>query len=537
MKPRASALLLAGAVAWGVVALAAFPRWTVDDAYIAYRYARNLAERGELTWNPGEDPVEGYTGVALPLLTAGAMRAGIDPVAFGRALGVASTFATVAFLFLAMRAAGFAPASRDAATAFLATSATLPIHSFSGLETQFYAAAATGVAWGFAVVAGRRARDGEFPRDARFAESLFALALLAPGLIRPEGAAVSGVFAAALAFVRSREGRPALLAWAGRVVALFALPGLAYFAWRWSHYGRFLPNTFYAKASGGWDARSAANLVRFLYTFALPPALALTAFALARGRRAESSGIELPPPASRERSALVVAILASLAIVFAMYLRSKPVMNYAHRFFAPYLPWLAILAAALAERAAAGAGTRLAERTARIAAPVGFAIFAAWLGVQTTKWREWRDYAVEYRQILEDEHLALGAWLRENLPPDQWLVVYLDAGAIPYVSGLPTVDFGGLNDETLAGGDLSDAEAIDYFFKRRPGAIAMTSRRPDRVDYAFEGVSVPPAASVLADPRFEDYERVRVFGTKRTRIRQSYYQFLFVRKDLVGFDD
>ncbi len=52
---------------YAVVALAWFPKWTVDDAYITYRYAENLALNGQLTWNPGLDPVEGYTGVALPV--------------------------------------------------------------------------------------------------------------------------------------------------------------------------------------------------------------------------------------------------------------------------------------------------------------------------------------------------------------------------------------------------------------------------------------------------------------------------------------
>src|SRR3954465_2857630 len=40
-----------------------FPRATVDDAFITYRYAENLARHGELTFNVGGNPVEGYTGV------------------------------------------------------------------------------------------------------------------------------------------------------------------------------------------------------------------------------------------------------------------------------------------------------------------------------------------------------------------------------------------------------------------------------------------------------------------------------------------
>ena len=48
-----------------VLAILAFPPSAADDAYITFRYARNLAEHGELNWNVGEDPVEGYTGARV----------------------------------------------------------------------------------------------------------------------------------------------------------------------------------------------------------------------------------------------------------------------------------------------------------------------------------------------------------------------------------------------------------------------------------------------------------------------------------------
>ena len=34
-----------------------------DDAMISMRYARNLVEHGELTWNVGDAYVEGYTNL------------------------------------------------------------------------------------------------------------------------------------------------------------------------------------------------------------------------------------------------------------------------------------------------------------------------------------------------------------------------------------------------------------------------------------------------------------------------------------------
>ena len=44
----------------------------VEDAYISFRYARNLSEGRGLVFNPGDPaPVEGYTNFLWTLLLAG----------------------------------------------------------------------------------------------------------------------------------------------------------------------------------------------------------------------------------------------------------------------------------------------------------------------------------------------------------------------------------------------------------------------------------------------------------------------------------
>ena len=42
----------------------------LDDAFISFRYARNLVEGAGLVWNPGEPPVEGYSNFLWVLLLA-----------------------------------------------------------------------------------------------------------------------------------------------------------------------------------------------------------------------------------------------------------------------------------------------------------------------------------------------------------------------------------------------------------------------------------------------------------------------------------
>ena len=50
---------------------------TVDDAFISYRYARNLVEGHGLVWNVGQR-VEGYTDFLWVVLISGALAVGID---------------------------------------------------------------------------------------------------------------------------------------------------------------------------------------------------------------------------------------------------------------------------------------------------------------------------------------------------------------------------------------------------------------------------------------------------------------------------
>ena len=63
--------------------------YTSDDAYISYRYARNLADGAGLVWNPGEH-VEGYSNFLWTVLLAASDKLGAAPVRTGRWLGFAA---------------------------------------------------------------------------------------------------------------------------------------------------------------------------------------------------------------------------------------------------------------------------------------------------------------------------------------------------------------------------------------------------------------------------------------------------------------
>ena len=62
--------------------------FTVDDMYIALRYAQHWADGYGIVWNVGEPPVEGYSNFAYVFLGRLAYGLQCDPVIFLKGCGV-----------------------------------------------------------------------------------------------------------------------------------------------------------------------------------------------------------------------------------------------------------------------------------------------------------------------------------------------------------------------------------------------------------------------------------------------------------------
>lgn len=63
---------------------------TFDDAFISYRYAKNFAEHGLLSWNLADQHTEGYSNLLLVLLIAAGIKMSIAPLILARIINFAS---------------------------------------------------------------------------------------------------------------------------------------------------------------------------------------------------------------------------------------------------------------------------------------------------------------------------------------------------------------------------------------------------------------------------------------------------------------
>lgn len=202
VSPRTALLLVCAGL---LLVMASYGVCVQDDAYISFRYARNLAEGHGLVFNPGER-VEGYTNFLWTLAFAPLIGLGLDPTVPALILGVA---ATLALLWSVWELAG----RHWLPPLLVASYPGLSLEAVQGLESTFFA---------FLVCQSLRG-GGRWWLWAGLA-----------ALTRPEGYAIFGLL------WLTRDRRP-------RELLSFAALTLPHLAFRLAYYGDIVPNTFHAK--------------------------------------------------------------------------------------------------------------------------------------------------------------------------------------------------------------------------------------------------------------------------------------------------
>ncbi len=500
------------AVAYGATVMFLFPRaLTVDDAFITFRYAENLALHDELNWNVGENPVEGFTGILLPLLVAGSISIGVSPINASHAIGVLSFWVGFLMLFLIGRRLRYERVLTASVMLLYVTTPILYTHAWSGMETMLFIALALSSLFAFL---------------ARKDKTLLILLLLI-SLTRPEGVAFAVLAMLSVGWTHYRTHDGSFRRFLQSALLIYIVPAAAYFLWRWNYYGRLLPNTFYAKSDVGFEPHTLVDIARFLRRYLAVPFLgALLFFAPETDRLFETLRRFW-----RERTGVVaigLGMLFSLAVV-AVLSRTHLIMNFSHRFYTMLLPISWVLLLVLFHIGFSSVDTTKSERPLRFRFLLcGFLVLIGYQVLfQAVKIRD--EFTFANRQILmqRDVHTRIGKTLHEILDPKETVISYMDAGAVSYFSKLRVIDFGALNDEYLARhGTVSDGERVEYFFSEHPGAVVFTSEQPEKVVYGAE------ADRIMKDPRFASYALYQSYAPEEKSI--LYYEFVFVRKDLLA---
>lgn len=430
LAPLALVLLVAGAIAVALVFRTLSENWIVDDAYISFRYAENLASGNGLVFNAGER-VEGYTNFSWTALLALASPLGLSLEGVALALGLAFHAAAVALAWLlAVELVDGPRAGLFALLAPLGLVFSFPSSAwaFGGLETPLFTAL---------LLAAIMFHLRERPLGA-------GLLFGALALTRPEGSLVFAV-AWTVRFIEVRKlDRKQFLLSAG-FLALF----LPHELFRILYYGDAVPNTFYAKV--GLGLHQLGRGLEYLGFFAVDAAAYVFAPVL------------FAPKTWTNKKRRLLVILVIVYLAYIVYAGSDPLPAF--RFPVPLIPlMLALLAAAAHSTFVFLRGRRL-RALPWVVLPGFLGLFALWcffgawemfyggeniykatLGIPVSSGRTLRH--------LKNDKIArhgeiIGRWLRENGEPTM-TVALNSAGGIPYFSGMNAVDMLGLTDRHIA---------------------------------------------------------------------------------------
>lgn len=499
---KGAAFLIVGAV----LALAALHAWSYapflsDDALISLRYADRLLAGHGLTWTDGER-VEGYTDLAWVLLTAFLGLFRIDLIVAARALGCLGAGAAVVFASLTTdRPARLSIPRALTGGLMLALSGPLAVWAIGALEHGFQAGVLVTALW---LV--MRQQPGE-PVSRRDTIALGALLVLL-ALLRADGAVlIGGVLLGNLLREVSWRSLKRSIAWG--LPPLGAL--LFQLAFRRVYYEAWVPNTALVKASSFNLARLKLGLhhlegwLGFGWLLLVAVALALVA------------------QERRERRWIIPLVTS---VLWTGYLAT--VGGDIFPAWRQLLLGLVPLALVISE-----GGQRWWERAQPKHRAVHVAMAAGWVLLAGLYFRAQQldpQNRRGHEERWEFDGYALGPWMREAWGPLRPLLAVDAAGALPYFSGLPSLDLLGLNDRWIAthpppgltlstGHELGDGA---YTWQRKPDILAMCGAGGGR-DACFLG-----GKQVLAHPEFhQKYQLIRY----HSRIYREQSGDLWVRRE------
>jgi hypothetical protein len=405
----------------------------LDDSWIHQTYARNLAERGEWAFVPGESSVASTSPLYTVLLS------------IGYVLTIPFLIWTFALGALALAGAGWIGSrlgpvlfpKLPGVSLWTGLAMVLLWHhvwaAASGMETMLFATlslAVVGLAWR------ELNAENDHPRAVLGRGAVLGLVGAALTLTRPEGVGLVALTGLAMAwFYGGQEGGwRTYLFWASGVAVGWGIGVLPYLALNYHIEGTLLPNTSSAKQAENAPARALPLLER--YGRMLLPLVAGGQLILLPGFGVALYGIGRRVRTDRKAVLLLVPLLWTIVLISAYAIRLPA--PYQHgRYVIPVLPHMVLYGVGGTLRIVrAGRGTpvrRVLSRSLGLSAALitlGFFVIGA------------QQYARDVR-IINTEMVDTAHWVKDNLPPGELLAVH-DIGALGYYAPRPILDLAGL---------------------------------------------------------------------------------------------
>jgi len=429
-------------------------RTMVDDAFITFRYSDNLARGFGPVYNPGER-VEGITNFLWMALLTPPAAWGWNLFTTASVLGIICTFVCLIILAIWSRSVIDYP-NRIWVPFLFAGSAPIAVWTTGGLETPLFALLVlAGVIQGF--------REEDKNRSGWWSGILFAFA----AMTRPEGV----IFWAGFVLFRIVESVIGKYPWKRsdwqRIFGFLVL-AIPFTIGRWLYYGDIVPNTFFVKTGRG--LRSILGGARYTLEFML---------VFGGGSLIAISLLSLLDAVKRRWMSYCLG-LSAVFVFYVIFMSGADWMAF-FRYYVPIIPLMIIpitkgfelLRSWVTEGRLTAGKTIPSWITDGTFLSIGALIIL--LGLMPT-------YIVKARDVKRyggfDDYrgyLKAALYLKAHATPDA-LIAVQNAGTIPYLTRLPTLDMSGLADKHIARSPVKGS------LKRRYDSDYVLSREPDYVE-------------------------------------------------------
>jgi hypothetical protein len=390
--------------------------WGSDDAYISFRYARNLLDGNGLVFNPGER-VEGYTNFLYVLITSILLMLSPDHIHLGTYVFNLGLFTATLLVFHWYLRRNVGEKCALLGYSALCMCPIMWAWPSSGMETS--AVLLVQLALFISAVTGANSAS-RWPLTIFSVCSVLSILLRADGFVFP--------FICGTIFLLKGQWRRFC-----SLVALICTISASVICVRYVYYGSVWPNTFYAKVSGPLYERivSAARQMMLLFKndgffiYIFPLSLGWRPFLeQARKRRLDLSAIPLVP-------FVCMALLA-----YWVYVGGDV-------FYERFL--IIIIPLSISHIVLQASHVLWSRRT--------LAVAMCFIAIQFVPFT--RDHRFRYQLLKYDRWIELGKYLSSNHP--EAILATCAAGKIPFYSQLRTIDMLGLNDAHIG------RKAVSYF--------------------------------------------------------------------------
>lgn len=420
-----------------------FYNYTVDDAYISLRYARNLANGYGLVFNTdGSKPIEGYTNFLWIILESILFKIVVlRNILYG--VKIIGILFGIGIIILTYKITYFVTNDKKVSIIAMSLISIFPniaFWSIGGLETSMYI---------FLLMLSVYLYQ---KNELLFSSIVFTLA----AITRPEGLIFFLTFALyeIIIFFNNKRSKEKNLKRLFLFLSTFILIFGCYYIWRFNFYGFVFTNSFYAKAD-----LASLKFVFYRIFCRLPflhfilPILLFTIISFFEKYQ--------------KRKRLNYIFIAFIILFFLSFVAKREWMP-GFRYELPFIPFMIILFSIELKDI-----LNIKKVFYQFIILLTIILYLFYPAIDLSR-------SPRYTIELEKAHIALGKWLEEYAPKNSSFAGW-DMGAIPYFSELPTII------EIHPEGILStfithSGYNEDYLIRLKPSFIVLPSSDYERVE-------------------------------------------------------